>query len=177
MARRLVLVSLAVAALLATLTGALVIWRVPMAQSLLDWSAKDLDIPGARVTVARISADRARAIDLAAGEGAELTVDGVEVAYDPRSLAKGRVDGIVIEGLTLTLDLRQGADPLGSLQPLLDRLGEGEAGEDEAEALPENLPNVQFRAGRVAAETPYGPASLAFDGTLAGGPGCSCRPN
>jgi len=166
MARRLRLVSLCVAAALVAATAALVVWRVSVAQSLLDWAAKAFDIPSARITVERITADRARAIDLAAGERAELTVDAIEVAYGPLALAKGRVDEIVVEGLTLTLDLRQDASPLGSLQPLLERLGAEEPGAAEPKGLPEHLPDVRFRAGRLAAETPYGPAGIAFDGAL-----------
>ena len=168
MARRLVLVTLAATAVLTAAIGGLLIWRVPIAQSLVDWAAKDLEIPGAQATVERIAADQVRIVDLAAGDLAEFTVDSVEVDFRTPDFAKGQIDRITAVGLTLNLDLREGAEPFGSLQPLLDRLRDNDASNAGAKRLPANLPDVQFSAGRIEAQTPYGPASIAFDGALTG---------
>ncbi len=168
MARRLVLVTLAATAVLTAAIGGLLIWRVPIAQSLVDWAAKDLEIPGVQATVVRIAADQVRMADLAAGDQAEFTVDSVEVDFRTPDIAKGEIDGITVVGLTLNLDLREGAEPFGSLQPLLDRLRDNDASNAGAKRLPANLPDVQFSAGRIEAQTPYGPASIAFDGALTG---------
>ncbi len=168
MARRLVLVTPAVAAVLAVAIGALLIWRVPIAQSLLDWAVKDLEIPGARATVERIAFDGVGVADLAAGDRAELSVDSVEIEFQIPDIARGEIGGIDIAGLTLNLDLREGAEPLGSLQPLIDRLRDGGPTDADAKPLAASLPDVRFREGRLEAQTPYGPASIAFDGALSG---------
>ena len=138
MARRLVLVTLVVAAVLTATLGALLIWRIPIAQSLLDWAAKDLEIPGARATVERIAADRVRVAELSAGDQAELTADSVEVGYDATDIAKGQIDRATIDGLTLHLDLREGTAPLGSLQPMLDRLRDSGPKSTDPKPLPAN---------------------------------------
>ncbi len=175
MARRLVLVALAIATALAATVGALFIWRVPVAQSTLDWAAKEFEIPGARATVERIAADRVRIADLAAGNRSELAVDSVEIAFQSPNLANGEIDGIAIAGLTFNLDLRDGAAPLGSLQPLMDSIqdsGPKDSGpKDTGERQFANLPDVRFRESRIEAQTSYGPASIAFDGALTGGKG------
>jgi hypothetical protein len=168
MARRLVLVTLAVATVLAVAIGALLIWRVPIAQSLLDWAVKHLEIPGARATVERVAIDGVGVADLAAGDQAELSVDSIEIEFQTPDIAKGEIDGVDITGLTLNLDLREGAEPLGSLQPLIDRLRDSSPKDDDAEPLAAILPDVRIRAGRIEAQTPYGPASIAFDGALSG---------
>jgi len=168
MARRLVLVIPAVAAVLAVAIGALLIWRVPIAQSLLDRAVKDLEIPGARATVERVAIDGVGVADLAAGDQAELSIDSVEIEFQTPDIARGEIGGIDIAGLTLNLDLREGAEPLGSLQPLIDRLRDSGPTDADAEPLPANLPDVRFREGRIEAQTPYGPASIAFDGALSG---------
>jgi Dicarboxylate transport len=167
MTRRLVFVLLAGGAILATVLGAGVIWRVPLAQSLLDWAARDLGVPDARATIEGITSDRLRAIDLAAGERSELTADSVEVDFHLPDIVRGQVDKVTVGGLTVNLDLREGAAPLGSLQPLVDRTGES-GRTAAAEPLAAGLPDVELRDGRLQAETPFGPASVAFDGTLAG---------
>jgi hypothetical protein len=168
MARRLVLVTPAVAAVLAVAIGALLIWRVPVAQSLLDRAVKELEIPGARATVERVAIDGVGLADLAAGDQAELSVDSIEIEFQIPDIARGEIDGVTIAGLTLNLDLREGAQPLGSLQPLIDRLRDSSPKDIDAEPLAALLPDVRFREGRLEAQTPYGPASIAFDGALSG---------
>jgi hypothetical protein len=175
MARRLVLVALAIAAALAAALGALFIWRVPVAQSAFDWAVKEFEIPGARATVERIAADRVRFADLAAGDRSELAIDSVEIEFQTPDIAKGEIDGVAIAGLTLNLDLRDGAALLGSLQPLMDSIQDGgpkDSGPKDSGGRPlANLPDLRFRESRLEAQTPYGPASIAFDGVLIGGKG------
>ncbi len=168
MARRLVLVSLAATAVVTAALGALVVWRVPIAQSVVDWALEDLEIPAARARVAHLATDQVRLTDLAAGDQAELSIDSVEVDFRPRDLVAGEVDRVSVGGLTLNLDLREGARPLGSLQPLVDRARDSGPRDAGARPLAAGLPDVAIRDGRLRAETPFGPASFAFDGALAG---------
>jgi Dicarboxylate transport len=169
MARRLVVVSIAAAAVVTAAVGAVVIWRVPIAQSMLDRAAEDLEVPGARARVAGIAADQLRLTDLAAGDQGEVTADSVEVDFRVREIVRGRLDKVAIGGLTLNLDLRDEAKALGSLQPLVDRALESGPSDTDAKPFAARLPDVELREGSVRAETPYGPASFAFDGTLAAG--------
>jgi hypothetical protein len=75
MARRLTLVGLFLAAAFLLAISALVVWRIPIAQSALDWAAQEFEFPAARATVERLDLNRAAVSDLAAGERAELSVD------------------------------------------------------------------------------------------------------
>jgi hypothetical protein len=168
MARRLTLVGLFLAAAFLLAISALVVWRIPIAQSALDWAAQEFEFPAARATVERLDLNRAAVSDLAAGERAELSVDSIEIAFQVPELAGGEIDSVDVAGPTLKLDLREGAAPLGSLQPLVDRHRQSSPKDSGAEAPPPRLPDLRLRDGRVEAETPYGPASLAFEGAFAG---------
>ncbi len=168
MARRLVVVSIAAAAVVTATIGAVVVWRVPIAQSVLDWAAENLEVPGARARVARIAADQLRLTGLAAGDQGEVSADSVEVDFRAPELVRGRFDKVTVAGLTLNLDLREGAPLFGSLQPLVDRARESGANDTDAKPLAARLPDVELREGRLRAETPYGAASFAFDGALTG---------
>lgn len=170
MARRGVLIAAGAAAVVGVAVAAVVaaaLWRVPLAQALLDRAIAELDIPGARATVQRLAVDRLRAVDLVAGERAELAIESVEIEFAIPELLRGRIDRLAVDGPTLRLDLRAGAAPFGSLQPLVDR-ARRDGGSDEAEPLAGGLPAVELNDARIAAETPYGPASLALDGAYGG---------
>jgi len=165
MTRRFVLILLTTTAVLSGTVTAGVIWRVPLAQLVLDWALKDLGIPGARATVERLSGDRFLAKDLAAGKDAEFTVESIEVDYLLPEVLRGLIAKVAVDGLSLTLDLRKGAVPLGSLQPFVERLREDDTG-DGATLPKEALPEIEVQDGRIRVETPYGPAKLALEGAF-----------
>ncbi len=165
MTRRFALILLTAAAILGGTVTAGVIWRVPLAQLVLDWALKDLGIPGARVTVEHLSTDRFRAKNLAAGKEAEFTVESIDVDFHLPEVLRGLITKVAVDGLGLTLDLREGAMPLGSLQTFFERLREDDTGDGAAFPL-EALPAIEVRDGRIRAETPYGPANLALEGAF-----------
>ena len=146
--------------LIAALLGGLYLWRVPLAQALLDRELAALELPGARATVAEVELDRIRLRDLAAGLEREIEASELTLGFGFPEILRGRADKVELEGLTVRLDLRSGAALLGSLQAFAERM----AARDRT-ATP-SLPNVHIPYARVNALTPLGPASLTVDGSL-----------
>ena len=157
------LAGLALTLLVIAVLGALIVLRLPAAQFGFDWAAERFGPPGTRANVEQIDLTQLALTDLRLGRDAEVAAARVAVTIQLGSLLEDKIDEVAIDGLTLALDLRPDAQPLGSLQPLVDGLQGGDA--TAAPIVGVSL--VRFRDGRVTAETSYGPASLAFDGTLA----------
>ncbi len=178
MARRLFLVGLLLLALLVILVGAATVWRLSLAQALLDRELANQGVPGGRATIEVIDSDYLRVVDIAAGDNGEFSVASLEVRYQPFDLAEGRVARIDVDGLSLRLDLREGEAPFGSLQPLIDRLRKGEksgtgkgsgsvsasGGGTKDAGYP--IPNMRLSNGHIEALTPFGPASVELAGRL-----------
>ena len=158
MARRAVRFLLGLLILILVLAAAAYAYRVPLAQTVLLRHLERIGVPGARLTVAEVEADGVALSDISAGEAGEISVKSVRVRYNLAGLLERRAEGIEIEGLSLNLDLGEGAAPFGSLQSLIDGF------EPEPDRAP--LPEVRLIDARVQATTPLGPAVLALDGAL-----------
>ena len=154
--------------LVVVLVSGLYLWRVPLAQALLDRELAALELPGARATVAEVELDRIRLRDLTAGLEREIEASELTLRFGFPEILRGRADKVELEGLTVRLDLRSGAAPLGSLQAFAERI----AARDRAATpplpapLPAPLPTVHIPDARVNALTPLGPATLTVDGSL-----------
>ncbi len=171
MTRRTPVAVLIVFGLIAAALGAAAFWRVPLGQALIVRQLASLGVPEARVTVTEVTSARVSLSNLSAGEAGEITAGRLDVQYQLPGLLDGRVDRIEIQDFTLRLDLRDGATPFGSLQPLVDRLM---AGESKSEGSPQDrpqqdtaaLPQIDLANGMIEATTPLGLATVALDGEL-----------
>lgn len=174
MTRRAALALLVVLVLIVGLSGALVFWRVLVAQVLLDRHLESLGIPGARLTIAEIATDRMRLSDLSAGEAGEIAAGSLDLRYNLPDLLDGRVARVEIRDPSVRLDLREGGAPFGSLQPLVDNLA-AEAGTasggaqgrgDTTRSASRALPHIRVSGGEVRLFTPLGTADVTLDGDL-----------
>ncbi len=144
--------------LVLVLAAAAYVYRVPLAQTVLLRHLEGIGVPGVRLTVAEVEADGVALSDISAGEAGEISVKSVRVRYSLADLLEPRVERVEIEGLSLSLDLSEGAALFGSLQPFIDGF------EPEPGSAP--LPQVRLSDARVNAATPLGPATLFLNGTL-----------
>ncbi|MFC3230938.1 YdbH domain-containing protein [Marinibaculum pumilum] len=146
------------------LVAATAFWfaRLPLANGLLAAALDRAGIAGA-AEVVRLDWDGAalRDVDLG-GHRAER----IEIAYAPRDLvAAGRVDGIGIHGLRLSVDLT--ADhPLGPLPDRLAALFAGDPTAPPTAGLPA-LPALRLDDARIALQTARGALELALTGGIA----------
>ena len=159
---RIGLVYAALQLLFAVLAGGLYLWRVPLAQVLLDRELAALELPGGRATVAEVEIDRILLRDLTAGLEREIEARGLTLRFRFPEILRGQADKVELEGLAVRLDLRRGAAPLGSLQAFAERM----AAQDRAATRPLPLPNIHIPYARVNALTLLGPANLIVDGSL-----------
>jgi len=161
MPRRPVAIFLAVLVVLViAVGGGLILFRLPLAEALLRRGLATQGIEPAAFTVAELGLHDARLTGIALGSRPEVEIAELQLAYSPRTLLAGLVDGIDVTGLRLRLDLTGMALPLGSLQGLLE--GAGAAGE----AAPP-LPLVRMHEARIEAATPAGPVAVEFSGDVA----------
>jgi hypothetical protein len=164
MRRRLILLSAALLVLLCGLATAAVVFRVVLAEAMIENRLAALALDSVRLEVNSLGLERARLVALTAGETDELKAQSVALSYDLARLFDGpplaALDEITIEGLVLRLDLTGRGPPLGSLQRLL------EGGGDQAGAAALALPAIILRNARIEAATPLGQAEVALEGTL-----------
>ncbi|MDH3593629.1 MAG: YdbH domain-containing protein [Rhodospirillales bacterium] len=135
--------------------------------TLAAWAAERW-LAGAGVEVAGLKVEeigwrRARLAGLSAGRDGELSLNKAVIDYRIRDLLAGRIETIQIEGLMLSLDLTGTGPPLGSLQAPLQAVMDRARPADGPGAGP---PRLALEGGRIEARTPYGPATLDFEGVL-----------
>lgn len=147
------------AALLLVAAAALVVFRLPLAETLIRRGLAAQGLSPVAVTVRQIGLDGARLTDIALGDGREVEIPDLRLAYSLGSLAAGRVERVDISNSRLRLDLTGRTPPLGSLQGFLQGLG----GTGRA-AGP--LPHARLRDARIEAVTPAGPVTLDLTGEV-----------
>lgn len=138
---------------------AVVILRTTIAQYVLERDLRARDIPLERVTVSELWFDTAALTDVRLGTDGEVTADALRVDYDLSGLMQGSVQRVVLERPTVRLDLTGDGPPFGSLQPLFETEGGGDA------AAP-SLPPITIVNGLIRARTPIGPMTAGVDGTV-----------
>jgi len=136
--------------------AAVVVFRATLVEMLIADRLAAQGVPLGGLTVTRVDLNALHIADLSLGANGELTARALRIAYQPDRLLEGEVAEVVVEGLTLRLDVTSDT-PFGSLQPLLtgDRDGPTAA-----------VPVVELIAGRIEAETPLGPMILGLDGEV-----------
>ena len=128
------------------------------------------------LTVTQLTPMRLELRDLELGTAGEIAVARIE-AIPSRDGLGIALREVTVEGLRVRIDVTGDAPPLGSLQPLLDRLiaGGSDAVDDgdgidraPAAAPPPAtaLPSVRFNDAQVILATPSGPMTAALSGGL-----------
>ncbi len=96
--------------------------------------------------------------------GSSLIAEGVEVAYAPRQLWRGRLGDVTVQGPRI----RARATADGVDVPALQALTAGQ--NDSLDDLVWPLGELRIVDGEVLLETPLGPVVVVFDGTMHSGP-------
>ncbi len=162
--RRLVILLAGLLVLLGGLASAAVLFRVPLAEAVIENRLAAYGLDSLRLQIASLGREQALVVAVTAGENDELQARSVAIRYDLARLFDGApldaLEEVVIEGLTLRLDLTGQGPPLGSLQELL-------AGDrDQAGDTLPKLPPVTLQDARIEAATPLGQIAATLEGML-----------
>lgn len=152
--RRRVRVALAIS--LATAIGAaagVVVYRLPILETLVTTALQAKGIPAPRMTVTDIDWGSIGITKLSLGTAGEVTVRSVLLDYSLSGLMAGRLDWVAMDGLVIALDATGDAPLLGSLQPLLSSSDSSRGGSSPLPplSLTDLRIDVQTTAGTVSA--------------------------
>lgn len=121
------------------------------------WAVAARGIDAVDLTVDTVDTRHVVIRDLALGRGDELTVRRLTVRFDLwQAVTRGLVD-IAADGLVLRVDATGNGPLLGDLDVLMQKREAGKGG---------TVPPIAVSDGRVLAQTPAGPVTVAFDGDL-----------
>ena len=139
--------------------ASVVVYRVPIFETLIMTALRANAVPAPRMTVSDVGWDGIDISDVSLGQAGEVTVRGVRLDYSLSGLLAGRLERVAVDGLAITLDLTGNAPLLGSLQPLLSGGGSG-----SGESRP--LPPLLLTDLRVDAQTPVGIVRTVGNGQI-----------
>ncbi|MFD2204573.1 YdbH domain-containing protein [Kiloniella antarctica] len=106
------------------LGSALIFYRIPIAQYLVEYVAQQTRIPNFKIKVTNVSYDTFALEDLTAGDAAEFSLESLQLNFDLFDLWRGGVLKVNIDRLKLSLDVTGKRPLLGSLDILFSD-GEG----------------------------------------------------
>ncbi|MDX9861704.1 MAG: hypothetical protein RBS99_12385, partial [Rhodospirillales bacterium] len=139
--------------------GAVVVWRVPLAERAAEAYLAAHGFPEASLAVSRIEPRRTVIRDLVLGPGLPV-VERIEARYSPSDILDLRVREIDVDGLRVTLDDRWPA-MWARLEGLLPSGGESGGGSDSPG------PKVEMTGSRLMLRhTGAADVTVTFDGIL-----------
>ena len=172
MARRLVIISLAILGLIVTALLVVAIFRLQLAETGLRYVLRLQRIPGANLTVSKIGFDETRIENFTVGDRGELRARTLILRYDAERALEGKLSAIEIDGLALQVDVTGEGPLLGSLQRLLpEKKNQGPDRGGTEPPSPKSLPKIPLDGltltdARIEALTPLGPAALQIEADL-----------